>query len=412
MQKIIKTILKRILALVIFAAVLTASLMSITYLFRLTEKIPDVLTFFDGNAVGTEADWERRSGEIKEYFWENVFGVPPAAPEGQVFVSDGVKYFTEKGITRETILYKAGEAFSARFYIYKDSRDLDSPKPFLIHNMHRSQEVNWDIHNSLPPDNLPDDVSSLPVRKILDAGFNLAVCINGDFAGEGGDVWETGIFKSLVAERERNTIKTIGAWSFGISRLADYLLAYENVKDGKIGVGGHSRGGKAALLAGMNDERIGFVWSSCSGCTGAAIARKRPIMGESTWAINFFFPGWFCDNYKNFNRRESAMELDFHCLAASIAPRLLYISSASKDFHATPKNELLSAMLASAVYENIYGIPGAVVAPSNPKLNENYHNGNIGYHIKKGGHCQNTEDWARVLEFLNGKGWGGIKYYL
>ena len=97
------------------------------------------------------------------------------------------------------------------------------------------------------------------------------------------------------------------------------------------------------------------------------------------------------------------MKVDFHCLVATIAPRLLYISSGSADFWAAPKNELLTARLASPVYKNIYGIDG-LIAPT-VETNQPYHNGNIGYHIKEGGHSQNAYDWRMVLDFLTSKGW-------
>src|SRR4029078_10537047 len=59
----------------------------------------------------------------------------------------------------------------------------------------------------------------------------------------------------------------LGRWAWAASRTVDYLTTLPEVNKEQIGLAGHSRNGKQALLAAAFDERIGAVVPS-SGNTG------------------------------------------------------------------------------------------------------------------------------------------------
>ena len=65
-------------------------------------------------------------------------------------------------------------------------------------------------------------------------------------------------------------------------------------------------------------------------------------MGERIEDICKAFPYWFCENYKKYVNNENKMPFDQHYLAASIAPRYVYISSAKEDEWADPASEMLT----------------------------------------------------------------------
>ena len=92
------------------------------------------------------------------------------------------------------------------------------------------------------------------------------------------------------------------------------------------------------------------------------------------------------------------MLFDQHMLLSLIAPRLLYVDSASNDDWADPAAEFLSACLASEVYE-LYGSEG-VENKKMPAENQFLHEGNIAYHLKRGDHSINDFDWALYVDYL------------
>ena len=100
----------------------------------------------------------------------------------------------------------------------------------------------------------------------------------------------------------------------------DYLETDKDVDAGRVAVVGHSRGGKTALWCAAQDERFAMAVSSCSGESGAALARR--VEGETIAKINQGFPYWFATNYKKYNDKEDELPVDQHELLALVAPRL------------------------------------------------------------------------------------------
>src|SRR5262249_19698576 len=69
------------------------------------------------------------------------------------------------------------------------------------------------------------------------------------------------------------------AWAWGVSRVIDALESVDKIDAKKVIVTGHSRYGKAALVAGAFDERIALSVPSHSGCAGCS--PYRFIYGKS-----------------------------------------------------------------------------------------------------------------------------------
>ena len=255
------------------------------------------------------------------------------------------------------------------------------------------------IHINFRP-NVPDRY--MHSEEIVDNGFAcLSFCYedvtkdNGDFtSGLAGVLYENGERASATDPGK------IAMWAWAAQRVMDYAEQEPRLDKSCAIVCGHSRLGKTALLCGATDERFQFVHSNNSGCTGAAITREK--VGERVADITKMFPFWFCENYKQYVKREGEMPFDQHYLVASIAPRYVNVASAFEDEWADPASEMLACVAASEAYEKM-GIVGFVCEDRLPEIGDIYHKGSIGYHLRAGKHYFSREDWNKLILFVKKK---------
>jgi hypothetical protein len=123
------------------------------------------------------------------------------------------------------------------------------------------------------------------------------------------------------------------------------------------------------------------------------------MKGERVERINIVFPHWFCMNYRKFNDREEELPVDQHELIALMAPRLVYVASASKDDWADPEGEFLSCVHAAPVY-NLFKLQG-VGTDKFPEPDTPLQTGHIGYHLRTGKHDLNEYDWNCFMDFAD-----------
>lgn len=239
-----------------------------------------------------------------------------------------------------------------------------------------------------------------PAEEIVSRGYAAAAFHYADLDPDHPDDFQNGvhgIFDTHEGERPGDAWGAIAAWSWGASRALDYFESDEDVDAKRVGVIGHSRGGKAALWAGARDTRFAMTVSNNSGCTGAALARR--LKGERISDINGNFPHWFCRNYEAYNGAEEKLPVDQHQLLALIAPRLLYVASASEDAWADPEGEFLAAVHATPVYQ-LFGDPGLGTSEM-PEPGGRVGEGRIGYHLREGRHNLTAYDWERFMDFAD-----------
>ncbi len=118
------------------------------------------------------------------------------------------------------------------------------------------------------------------------------------------------------------------AW--GASRAVDYLYSLPEVDKDKIGITGHSRNGKQALMAAAFDERITACIPS-SGCSGGVIPWRYANYIydiEDIALLASARPSWLHPRLRFFIGRENKLPVDQNFFVALVAPRGLMMSTA------------------------------------------------------------------------------------
>src|SRR5262249_45979715 len=141
------------------------------------------------------------------------------------------------------------------------------------------------------------------------------------------------------------------AWAWGVSRVLDALETVDQIDAKKAIVTGHSRYGKAALIAGAFDDRIALTVPSHSGCAGCS--PYRFIYGKSEQLHNIVgaFPHWFRSDFKQFVGNVERLPVDQHQLIALVAPRALLATEGTNDAWINPEGSQLTHVAAKKVYE-------------------------------------------------------------
>jgi hypothetical protein len=233
-------------------------------------------------------------------------------------------------------------------------------------------------------------------EEILDHGYAVASLYYEGIAPDKEDQFSNGA-AAFCRRNPYDSWGKIAVWAWAGSRVMDYIETSGMCDETRVAVVGHSRLGKTALLAGALDERFSLVISNDSGAGGIALLRGKT--GEKV--ENLAGRGsrfWFCGNMMKYVGKEETLSFDAHFLAGLVAPRHLYVASATQDAWADPASEFLSCVAAQEAYES-YGLQGLVCPDRYPGVGEAFHEGRIGYHLRPGTHYMGRDDWKQFFAY-------------
>lgn len=366
--------------------------------------LPDPLVLADGTRVRDARTWvkQRRSEIIRLYEMEIYGRIPARTPKVTWQVTETDPRAREGAAVMKRIGGKIGEAPDGpqiNLTLYTPSL-VDKPVPIIL-------LVNFGGGPAPAPGGPAatgrGGVGSgePPVAaEILARGWGYATVGYQDIQPDRANTWKQGVIGVTLAPGQEQPAPdewgTIGAWSWGISRILDYFETDKTVNANQVAVFGHSRLGKTALWASALDERIAAVFSSCAGEMGSALARRD--WGETVDDMAQNFPYWFAGNFQKWAGRWNDMPVDAHMLIALSAPRPVFITGGTADQWADPVGEFLAEVAAGPVYR-LLGKKDVGVTRL-PPLDTPLTNGDLGWHYHTGGHAATPADWKAFLEFL------------
>ena len=194
------------------------------------------------------------------------------------------------------------------------------------------------------------------------------------------------------------------AWAWGADRMLDYLETDSDVDAKQVGITGHSRYGKAALLALAYNSRMAIAYPSSSGAAGASLWRRNwGEIVENVAAPSEYH--WMCGNFVKYACDDYTWDdlpVDSHQLVALCAPRPVFISGGAgsgggmSDQWVDARGMWMAGKMASPVYE-LLGAKGSGF-DEYPGLEVLDAEGDVAFRQHSSGHTDGP-NWPYFIEF-------------
>ncbi|MGC2399233.1 MAG: acetylxylan esterase [Acidobacteriaceae bacterium] len=384
-------------------------------------KLPDVLTMNDGTKVTTATQWAKRRAEIQAAFDEDVYGKFPANIPTVTWKVDSIETTTVQGIAA-TVKHVTGHVDNSFWpaiavEIHADVVTPASakgkkvpviigggsirPRPVFARPPAAPGQV---VHMLKSPPDAPDSA-----KLLLQHGWGFVGRNSNDVQADNGAGLDKGII-GLVNKGQPRSLEDWGvlrAWGWGDSRLLDYLETDPDVDATKVGVMGHSRGGKAALVAMADDARFAIGFISSSGAGGADLYRRNygETIGNLAGASEFH---WFAGNFLKYaaaGHSANEMPVDSHEFLALVAPRPVFIGGGALltdpvyvpgDAWQDAQGMFMAAVAASPVWD-LLGAKG-LGTTTFPPMGTFIDTGDVAFRQHEYGHTP-APNWPYFIEF-------------
>jgi hypothetical protein len=199
-------------------------------------------------------------------------------------------------------------------------------------------------------------------QQILARGWGYALLNTGSIQADNGAGLTLGII-GLSNKGQPRGVEDWGvlrAWAWGASRAFDYFETDKAVDAKRVALEGHSRWGKATLVAMAYDQRFWTAYVSSSGEAGAKLHRRD--WGETVQNMaNVGAYHWLAGNFLKYSGplQWNDLPVDSHELIAMCAPRPVFISAGKGGYDAEPggdswvdaKGQFMAAAAAGPVYK-------------------------------------------------------------
>ncbi len=383
--------------------------------------LPDPLTLNNGKKVTTaKVWWDERRPEIVEDFDREIYGrVPQVTPRVNWEVTSTIRETngTVPVITKKLVGRVDNSACPA---IQVDIQltlstpaNAAGPVPVMM-------QFGFDFaaFRRLRGTNAPNGTNALArggfgggfagsgptwQQQVLAKGWGYAVLTPTSIQPDNGAGLTGGIIGlcNRGQPRKLDDWGALRAWAWGASRALDYFATDKSVDARQVGLEGHSRYGKAVLVAMAYDPRFAIVYVSSSGEGGAKLHRRNwgelvenvAGSGEYHWMAGNFIKYAGPLNWND-------LPVDSHELIALCAPRPVFIGAGATegDGWVDAKGMFLAAVGAGPVYELLgkKGLGTVEFPPIETPLIE----GEVAFRQHRGGHTD-APNWPTFLTFAS-----------
>jgi hypothetical protein len=352
----------------------------------LRKEMPDPLTMNDGAKVTTAAQWDARRTEMKrilEYYSLGTMPPPPGNVRGHDLKSQIVA--NGKAAFRLVHLTFGEEKLGFDVAIFTPTANNGPFPTFVNISFDPTPGVPFVRSRSYPLRQVnsadPEDAARR-LAPVLDRGYAVVTY----YYEQTGDDSRVGLTNKFIAAYPDYDWHVEGAWAWGMSRVVDYLQTQPFAEKSKLIAIGHSRLGKATLIAGAFDDRFAMVAPVGSGAYGTAAFRFNGMTNggkEGLDEIIAHFPYWIGPRLPQFSGQVYKLPFDQHWLIALVAPRPFISVDAFDDEYVNGNAVKESYLAAKPVYELLGAANG------------------LGFNFRRGKHAFAPEDWQAAMDFAD-----------
>jgi hypothetical protein len=322
-------------------------------------ELPDPFKMNDGKRIKSPSDWPARRAEILKMALQYEYGRVPTTVDPVTATESSADKSADR--VAHDIVLKMGPEGKVSTHLILTTPAGAGPFPVIVKG-----DMTWGRVE-------PEIIST-----IISRGYALAEFDRTQIAADKNDRG-VGVFP-LYPDYDWGVL---AAWAWGYARVNDYLITRPDIDRAKLIITGHSRGGKATLLAGALDERVALTVPNGSGCGGSGLYRVEWPTSENIHAVVTHFPFWFGPHFDEFVGHVDQLPFDQHEIKALIAPRALLTTDSLDDLWANPIGTEMSFLASREVFKFL----GAEEK--------------TGLHYRHGKHDQNAEDFAALLDFAD-----------
>jgi hypothetical protein len=367
---------------------------------------PSTVAVLDnGSPVSSAADWwSKRRPQIVAAFERDVYGRVPADVPKVTWRVVATRHETIGGVKAVTRVLDGHVDNRAAPSI---SVDIDASLTLPEGVTGRVPVIINLAFTHLPKDFRMPDAPPGPDWKtqILSKGWGYAILDPATVQPDTG----AGLNEGIIGLTNRGKPRTMDqwgalrAWAWGASRLLDYLEADPHVAGSSVGVAGHSRYGKAALVAEAFDRRFAIGYISSSGAGGAKLLTRNygEALENLTAASEFH---WFAGRFMRYGADPLSVRdlpVDADALIALCAPRPVFISAGTQqagDGWVDARGSFIAARRASVAW-TLLGYKG-LTENDFPQTGTLIDGGRIAFRQHHYGHTQ-APNWRYFLAFAD-----------